>query len=110
MNQAETGETYSFTFVAMSDIDKMTNSEYKFTVEVPKNQPPTFTKSIVFQTVTAGTSFDWKLPSLVDPEGDDIATLNVKMGMASKWIEFDPVSMEFKFNGAKTATAGRYSI
>ena len=46
----------------MSDIDKMTNTEYTFTVEVPKNYPPKFKTAIAAQTLTAGTSFDWKLP------------------------------------------------
>ena len=79
-------------------------------MEVPLNLPPVFETDLKSQTITAGTSSEWKLPKLKDPEGEAVSLINVKLGTTSTWMEFDPVSMEFKFNGSKTVKVGFYMI
>ena len=80
------GKTYNFTFIAKSETDNLINSDYTFTVEVPINLPPKFKTPLFPQTVTAGTTFEWELPELKDPDGEAIALINVKLGMAGLWM------------------------
>ena len=84
-NKAETNKSYSFVLVATEEKDKIINMDYIFVVEVPRNLPPYFETALTQKTVTAGTASQWTMPKIIDPEGNTISLINVKLGTLSKW-------------------------
>jgi hypothetical protein len=85
-NKAETDKSFSFLFVVTDEEDKIVNKDYTFVVDVPRNLPPYFEKTLTEKTVTAGTALQWTLPKIIDPEADAISLINVKLGALSKWF------------------------
>ena len=98
---SESGKLYKFKLVVSNTENKITNRDYEFTIETTfKNSPPKFSGVISPQILTAGKDASWSLPRLTDPEGDQIQSINVKIGAEAAWVNFDLSTMKFDVKGS----------
>ena len=89
-NKLEAGKTYAFKYIVSNEIEQIVNMDYIFSIEVPKmtNDPPYFSPSLQPKTLQVRETASWRLPDLVDPDGDSFNLVLVKLGSA-KWITFE---------------------
>ena len=89
-NKLEAGKTYSFKYIVSNEIEQIVNMDYILSIEVPKmtNDPPYFSPSLQPKTLQVRETASWRLPDLVDPDGDSFNLVLVKLGSA-KWITFE---------------------
>ena len=83
-NKLEAGKTYTFKYIVSNEIEQIVNMEYIFSIEVPKmtNDPPYFFPALQPKTLQVGETASWRLPDLVDPNGDSFNLVIVKLGSA----------------------------
>ena len=75
------------------------NSDYTITIKTLfANQAPVFKNPLAIETVTVGINDSWPLPAVSDPDGDQIASVTVKLG-GYKWVNFIPQAMMFFIDG-----------
>ena len=63
----------------MTAEDGSTNTEYEFKIKTLfKNDPPGLKTELALQTVEANKTTEWSLPEIVDPEKDDIESIELQ--------------------------------
>ena len=82
-----------------TSIESVAKIELRFKVIALINTPPKFFPDLTKKTLLVGIATSWKLPPLTDLEDDAIQTILVKLGAASRFINFTPSRSEFYFNG-----------
>ena len=67
-----------FTFRLFVTAEEFINSEYVFKIKTTfKNDPPVFAEALKLQQVFIGSTFEWNLPKVIDPEFDAITLMTL---------------------------------
>ena len=99
----ERDQEFLFKFYAETEDGSVKNSDYSLVVKTSfKNSPPRFVDDLTPVIVMVGEKFDWYLPEMTDPDGDEITSVTFMPKLPFLLLDTKSEElMKFKFDGTR---------